>query len=249
MAEAKLTSGVLKAPQNSPRPGLKDIWNAHMAKGAIFCKYDIPLCPTTAKEAPSSIITWDEAKAVYKRCKARGNEEFHHESFVCFYMDDVKFDGPRGIWHDWKYALRVLKHFSGVITPDFSTYQDFPEAIKIYATYRMRLYGYWLGRQGIPVINNVRWGTPESYDYCFVGIPKNSTVAIGTVGGSPRRIADRQRFIDGLNEMVKTLQPTKIIVYGSAEYECFERLKESGIEIVSFQSKTAKAFEGRKTNE
>ncbi|MBQ0071515.1 MAG: DUF4417 domain-containing protein, partial [Spirochaetales bacterium] len=39
------------------------------------------------------------------------------------------------------------------ITPDFSTNQDFPEAIKIYATYRMRAFGYWLGREGIEVIN------------------------------------------------------------------------------------------------
>lgn len=247
MAEVKIASGVLGLPQISvPRVGLKDIWNAHMAEDAIFCDYDIPFCPTTAAAVPSSIITWDAAKAVYRKHRTQYEKAFHHEAFVCFYMDDFKFDGPRGIWHDWKHALNVLKHFSGVITPDFSTYQDFPEAIKIYATYRMRLYGYWLGRQGIAVINNVRWGTPESYRYCFTGIPKNSIVAIGTVGGSPRRLADRQRFVNGLYEMVKTLQPTTIVVYGSAEYECFNQLKESGIEIVSFQSKTAKAFEGRR---
>ena len=247
MTEVRFASGVLNAPQiATPRAGIKDIWNAHMAAGATFCEYDIPYCPTTAVALPSSIVTWDEAKSVYKKRKAQGDMDFHHESYVCFYMDDVKFDGTRGIWHDWKHALEVLRHFSGVITPDFSTYQDFPEAIKIYATYRMRLYGYWLGRQGIAVINNVRWGTPESYHYCFAGIPKKSIVAIGTVGGSPRKLADRQRFVDGLSEMVKTLQPKTIIVYGSAEYECFSQLKESGVEIVSFQSKTAKVFEGRK---
>ena len=250
MAEVRITSGVLGSPKLSvPRAGLKDIWNAHMAEGAIFCKYDIPFCPTTAETVPSSIITWDEAKAVYKKRTARGDDDFHHESFVCFYMDDFKFDGSRGIWHDWKHALKVLGHFSGVITPDFSTYQDFPEALKIYATYRMRLYGYWLGRQGIAVINNVRWGTPESYRYCFEGIPRNSIVSIGTAGGSPRKLADRQRFVDGLSEMVKVLRPTTIIVYGSAEYECFNQLKERGIEIVSYQSKTAMAFERRKPNE
>ncbi|MBQ0071809.1 MAG: DUF4417 domain-containing protein [Spirochaetales bacterium] len=56
----------------------------------------------------------------------------------------------------WKSALKILRHFSGVITPDFSTNQDFPEAIKIYATYRMRAFGSWLGCEGIEVINNVR---------------------------------------------------------------------------------------------
>ena len=63
--------------------------------------------------------------------------------------------------------MNIIKHFAGIITPDFSTYQDFPEAIKIHNTYRMRLYGYWLGKEGIAVINNVRWGTEETFDYCF----------------------------------------------------------------------------------
>ena len=41
-------------------------------------------------------------------------------------------------------------------TPDFSTYQDFPEPLKVYNTYRMRAFGYWLTKNGIKVINNIR---------------------------------------------------------------------------------------------
>ena len=190
MLKASTKSVIISAK----RPGCKDVWNAHMTVGAIFCAYDIPYCPTTAKEIPLDIITWEEAKTIYKAQIAKKDYEFRCDDYVCFYMDDCKFDGPRGIWHDYKYALKVLCHFKGVITPDFSTYQDFPEAIKIYATYRMRAYGYWLGKNGISVINNVRWGTEESYDYCFEGIPHDSIVAIGTVGGSPRRLADQRRF-------------------------------------------------------
>lgn len=231
------------------RNGLKDIWNAHMAEGAVFGYLDIPLCPTTAKEIPKAIITWEEAKAIHKKELARGNSAYHEGTFVCFYIDDSKFDGPKGIWHNCEYVLKVLLHFSGVITPDYSTYQDFPEAIKIYATYRMRLFGYWLGKNGIAVINNVRWGTPESWHYCFEGIPKNSIVAIGTVGGNPRKMEDRERFETGLAKMVELLKPHTIIVYGSANYTCFTKLCSQGIRIVSFQSKTAEAFERRKHHE
>ena len=232
-----------------PRSGNKDMWNAHMAKGARFCAHDIPFCPTTAKDIPAAIITWEEAKAIYKEHIAKKDYNFKINAFVCFYIDDCKFDGPRGIWHDYKQALKVLCHFAGVITPDFSTYQDFPEPIKLYATYRMRLYGYWLGVNGLEVINNVRWGTSETWRYCFEGIPLNSIVAIGTVGGSPRKLDDRKRFEEGLFKLVEVLQPHTIIVYGSANYECFEKLKEQGVTIVSFQSKTSKAYEGRKTDE
>lgn len=36
-----------------------------------------------------------------------------------------------------------------------------------------------------------------SDDYCFDGIEENSTVAIGTVGGSPYKLIDRERFEKG----------------------------------------------------
>ena len=113
----------------------------------------------------------------------------------------------------------------------------------------MRAYGYWLGRNGINVINNVRWGTPETYRYCFDGIPEHSIVAIGTCGGSPRKLIDRRRFEDGLDEMIKRLKPHTIIIYGSAKYDCFEKLKERGINIIDFPSQTAKAFERRNVDE
>lgn len=231
------------------RNGCMDIWNAYMCRGAVYGNHDIPYCPTTATSPPNHVITWSEAKAIYKKQIARGNHDFLEDAFVCWYEDDYKFDSQKGIWHDSKFTLKVLRHFSGVITPDFSTYQDFPEPLKIYNTYRMRAYGYWLGRNGIAVINNVRWGTPETYAYCFVGIPKNSMVAIGTCGGNPRKLVNRDRFEAGLCELVKTLSPHTIIVYGSARYPCFESLKNNGIRIIDFPSKTACAFEGRNRGE
>lgn len=230
------------------RTGCKDIWNAFMVQGAHFTEHDIPLCPTTT-ELPRDIISWEEAKAIYKRHRSKGDLNFSYPAFVCWYLDDYKFDGARGIWRNYNFVLKVLRHFAGAITPDFSTYQDFPEPLKLYNTYRMRAFGYWLGKSGIPVINNVRWGTSETYSYCFNGIPKNSIVAIGTCGGSPRKYENRRRFEKGLDELVKVLCPHTIIVYGSASYPCFNKLKANGINIIAFPSKTAIAFKGRKVHE
>ena len=231
------------------RPGCKDIWNAFMVDGASFGKYDVPFCPTTATHIPVHQVTWEEAKQIHKKHIAKKEYDYHENAFVNWYLDDYKFDGVRGIWHDYNFALEVLHHFSGAITPDFSTNQDFPEAIKIYATYRMRAYGYWLGRNGIPVINNVRWGTPETFSYCFEGIPDDSIVAIGTVGGGPRKLVDRGRFETGLYKMVEVLRPHTILVYGSANGTCFDNLRTQEIQVVSYQSKTAIVFEGRKRHE
>ena len=233
----------------SVRTGCKDIWNAHMAEGVTFCKHDIPYCPTTATSIPKDILTWEEAKLIHKKHISKKDYDYTIDSFVCFYMYDYKFDGTRGVWNNPEQALQILKHFAGAITVDFSTYIDFPEPIKTYATYRMRLLGYWWGKNGIEVINNVRWGTFETYDYCFEGIPTESIVAIGTVGGSPRRLVDRDRFVSGLTEMIKRLRPHTILIYGSASYDCFDQLKAQGIKIIHYPSKTARDFERRRANE
>ena len=231
------------------RPGCKDIWNAFMVAGASFGKYDIPFCPTTATHIPDNQITWEEAKQIHKKHIAKKEYDYYENAYVNWYIDDYKFDGSRGIWNDYSFTLKVLHHFAGAITPDFSTNQDFPEAIKIYATYRMRAYGYWLSNEGINVVNNVRWGTEETFDYCFEGIPTHSIVSIGTVGGGPRKIIDRDRFEIGLYKMVDILKPHTILVYGSAKGNCFDKLKEQGILVVSFHSRTAKVFERRKLHE
>ena len=233
---------------NKARKGLKDIWNAFMLEGAIYTKNDIPYCPTVISNNKSKIIKWEEANLIYKR-EVRSNKNFKFDYFVCFYIDDYKFDGfIKGIWHSPTKCLKILKHFRGIITPDFSTYLDFPDPINRFNTYRMRAFGYWISKQRIEVINNVRWGYSFTYSYCFDGIDKNSIVAIGTVGGSPRKAVDRERFESGLIAMVQHLQPHTIIVYGSANYSIFDIIRRNGITVVAYPSHTFEAFRKKRVN-
>ena len=234
-----------KNPMKNPiRKGIIDVWwRPHMVEGATFTNQDVPICPSTADAPPTQLILYSEAKTIYRR-ELQKDKYFSHPAYVCFYEDDVKFDSKNGIWFRSDNAFKVLKHFAGIVTPDFSTYQDFPKPLKLWNTYRMRAFGHWYGIIcGRKVVNNVRWGTPETYGYCFDGIPKGSMVAIGTVGGSPKKQEDRERFEEGLEQMMRVVAPPTIIVYGSANYPCFEKIKTQGVEIISFKSKTAAAFE------
>ncbi len=235
---------------NSSRSGLQDIWNAFMVEGAKFSVNDIPMCPTTAKETPSKIISFDDAKAIHKKEMRRGNKDYHINSFVHFFIDDQKFDGKRSsIWQYPENALNIICHFAGMIAPDFSTYADFPEPLKKWNYYRMCAFGYWAGKNGIPVISNCRWGTEETWSYCFDGNPANSMLAIGSVASGIRHLENRPLFEDGLFEMVSRLHPHTIIVYGSANYSCFDQLREQGILIISFPSKSSLAFAERSAYE
>lgn len=208
---------------------------AFMVKGAKFCgKYDIPECPCTIENTPKDLIAYSDIKA-----------ETNYEAFAHFYIDDYKFNS---VWTHPQKALEKFKRCAGVITPDFSTYQDMPKVFKIFNTYRMRAVGYWLSKLGIPVINNVRWGTSESYDYCFDGIPKNSIVSIGTVGCIKEK-CNWQRFSEGLAELVQRLTPKTILVYGSAQDKFFGKYRQSGIKIVEYPSRMSLVFEKRCCNE
>ena len=81
----------------------------------------------------------------------------------------------------------------------------------------MRAFGYWYGQKhGGSVINNVRWGTEETFSYCFDGIEKNSIVAIGSVASKLRDPENQQLFEVGFLKMLEVLEPQKIIFYGTA---------------------------------
>jgi len=232
------------------RPGCTDMWNAFMVDGAEFVYgSDMPICPCTADCIPIKLISYVEAKHLCK-LHLKNNPDYHLDAFVHFYIDDQKFDGPQsGIWYKPHKALEVIRHFSGAITPDFSTNADFPDPIKRYNTFRMRAFGRWLSENGIHVINNVRWGTEETWEYCFDGIPYNSIVAVGTVASGIHRLENRPDFEKGLFKMVELLKPHIILVYGSANYECFKALSSMGIHIVSFTSDTNLAFSVKKGGE
>lgn len=232
---------------NPPRSGCHDMWNAFMFKGAEFVLgSDIPVCNSTKEIIPHELISFEDAKHIYKS-KIRECPTFFVDAFIHFYIDDQKFDGTTsGIWSNPYKALEIIRHFAGAITPDFSTNADFPDAIKRYNTFRMRAFGQWLISNNITVINNVRWGTIETWDYCFDGIPYGSIVSIGTVASGLKKLENRPLFEDGLRKLVDLIHPSTIIVYGSSKYSVFDELSKEGINIVSFPSKTSLAFSSRK---
>ena len=236
---------------SNPRVGCKDIWNAFMVKNASFSNHDIPYCPTYLPNGlPKKLISYEKAKQLYSLNRKSGNTHFKSDSFIHFCIDDQKFDNAsNGIWAKPYNALDIIKHFAGIITPDFSTYADFPDPLKRYNTYRMRAFGHWCYTQGIPVINNVRWGTSETWEYCFDGIPTHSILFIGTVASGIKKIINRQLFVMGLTELIDRLHPKVIILYGSSNYDFINALSKRGITILSFQSETNIAFQRRDDNE
>ena len=117
--------------------------------------------------------------------------------------------------------IENFKNLECVVTPDCSLYIDMPLTAQIANVYKSRAIGYYLQKQGINVIPNVRWGDERSYTKCifnekfaFLGVPKNSIVSIGTYGCIKSK-ESKKYFKDGLNEMLQELKPKVVLVYGS----------------------------------
>lgn len=138
---------------------------------------------------------------------------------TCLYtfVDDYRFNS---VWTNPSKWLGVLHAFNSVIAPDFSLYTDMPIALQIYNHYRKMWVARLWQENGIKVIPNICWSTKESYDFCFLGQPKNSIVAISSIGAI-KSVESRKYFIDGYYKMKEVLEPTKIICYGSLPKELF----------------------------
>ena len=132
-----------------------------------------------------------------------------------FFYDDYKF---MSAWRDPNKYLDKLHEFKAVVSPNFSLYTDFPVVLQMLSCYRRNWCGAYWQRKGIDVIPNVVWGEEASYEFCFDGIPKGSTVCVSTVGiknDEDWNGKEDSLFLKGYNEMMKRLEPTHILLYGT----------------------------------
>ena len=205
-----------------------DVFHAFLVENADYDGYyEMPRI-RGCDEIPSGVITFSKAMA-------RNMHGF--DRWVVFYEHDRNFER---LWNNPRAYLDKLKKFRGIISPDFSIYRNMPLCMQLWNTYRGRALAHWLQENGIKVIPNVRFNDERTYDFCFDGIEKDKTVAVGTHGCIKRR-ADKAYFKSGLSELVKRLSPKNIIVYGAAPDEIFKEYKDSGINIIAFESEFSKS--------
>lgn len=72
---------------------------------------------------------------------------------------------------------------------------------------------YALQKAGIPMIPTANFAGESTWEWCFDGLPSNSTVAVttNTLRGDPEA---NRLFVGGVNYMVKKINPTAIVVCG-----------------------------------
>ena len=133
-----------------------------------------------------------------------------YETGIHFYIDDYQFERT---WNNPERYLDIIAQFAAAFTPDFSLYREMPMAMKIWNVYRSRLIGQMMEDYGINVIPTVSWCEEETLDWCFDGLPENSTLSISTIG-----IKTNEEcwglFKAGLDALIEKKKPKRLVVYG-----------------------------------
>ncbi len=195
---------------------LDDGFQAYLTKGAILVgEPGIPmLLDLKNTQIPKGIVPFNKIKT-----------EKNKNKYVHFYIHDYQFS--QILTSTTKY-VDILKQFDGVITPDCSMLINQAQCLQQTNTYFNRAIGFYLQKQGIPVIPNIRWSDEKSFDYCFLGIPKHTIVSIST-HGCIKSNNQKLIFKRGLNEMLLQLEPSTVIVHGFMPESVFGDYRESTV--------------------
>lgn len=140
---------------------------------------------------------------------------------IHFYIDDYQFER---VWNKPSEYIEILRKYECILSPDFSLYMDMPMAMKIWNIYRSRFIGQYYQSKGIKVIPTVSWGEAATFDFCFEGIEKGGTVSISTIGIKQNPEA-MKIWRDGVDELIKRIRPSTILVYGGKVDYDFKDIK------------------------
>lgn len=164
---------------------------------------EIPKCNFSDDELENLLlIGFDKLKS----------DENNFDRMVHFFLYDYKFES---IWNKPNTYVEKLKKYKAVLSPDFSMYIEMNRTLQLYNTFRNRWCGAYLASKGIKVISTVNWGNEDTFDFCFDGIPKGSIVAVSTymVREHNNHSDQKEFFMKGYNEMLRRIEPSKIICY------------------------------------
>lgn len=187
---------------------LDDGFQAYLTEGATFVGAPgIPmLMDLHNAQIPRDMLPFGKAKT----CKNK-------RQYVHFFQHDKCFSSALTATTR---HLDTLKQYDGVITPDCSILIGQSPCLQQTNTYMNRAVGFYLQKQGIPVIPNIRWGDESTYDFCFLGVPKNGIVCISTHGCLKTKKL-REIFKAGIPVMLEQLTPHTVIVHGFMPEDVF----------------------------
>ncbi len=146
--------------------------------------------------------------------KTHLEDQNHLDRMVHFFLYDYRFER---VWKNPDNDIEKLSRYRAVLSPDFSMYLEMAPVMQIYNVFRNRWCGAYWASKGIRVVPTVNWGDESTFDFCFDGIEKGSVVAVSTYMAAEHGNRQDQKawFMAGYNEMLRRIEPERIICYNT----------------------------------
>ena len=151
------------------------------------------------------------------------NTNKNKRKYVHFYQHDKEFST---VLTATKRYIDRLKLYDGMITPDCTMMIGQSPCFQQANTYMNRAVGFFMQKNGIPVIPNIRWSDESSFDYCFLGVPRGSIVAVST-HGCIQTTEEKQMFKIGMYAMLNEIEPQAVLVHGFMPDAIFGDFKDN----------------------
>ncbi len=195
---------------------VSDSFQAFLVEGATFTKgeeYPILESDMISKDIPENIMPFNKA--------------LHYQGdlskvFVATYAPDESFERVR---RNPQCYVNFFKRTAGIIGFDFSIHSDMPIVKQKSQMYDNLALSYYYGKQGIPIIPNLRCGVDELLPEFLETIPTHSLVAIGT-HGFIKTIPEKAEWYCIIEEIINKLKPSGIIVYGNLSGKIFGEFED-----------------------
>lgn len=132
----------------------------------------------------------------------------------CF-VDDPRF---AGLYRNPYRTLSKVSQYKFLLSPDDSVYAEASPWLQMRAVAHNRWVGAFWQSQGLICYPSIAWGTPQTFEFCFLGAARGSTVAIATYACK----LSRQAFLQGYVAMLDAIEPEHIICFGEPFLEMRE---------------------------
>lgn len=210
--------------RHTKAPYVRDVYLGYLIQGARrTSKEGYPIIEPwmVAKKPPQDIVQWDKRSTVSEKARYA----------ISFYCKDQYFSS---LQCNPKKYIKEVQEYECVIGMDASPFDNMPPVVQKSQIYDNLAITYYYGRQGIPIIPNVRVGTDCTID-SLEAYPQDTLIAIGS-NGFTRELFNRGIFREQIAIVIEIIKPSGIVVYGPVSQVVFSSAKEANIPIFQYDA-------------
>lgn len=184
----------------------RDLYNLRLLTGLSSANhFGLPCLKGFIPSIISKPLPFHEARTLWRKGKSLKGY------FVHFYIEDEKFECLRRMPERY---LGMLKSADFIISPDFSTYRNFPFPVLLKNAFDNILFGAYYERMGVKVVSNTIWSTPLFDDILFSGQPKGGAICVSSNSLNLRDKKGIKHWLHGYREAINRLNPALVIRFG-----------------------------------